>query len=149
MRFYCVIAVIAKHSDQSLILQEKRAEWIISNIHYLKMIEPKTGINQIELQIINLEEFFRLSLHIKKEGWINLPNKGWIHIVTSSVHDSPEIGDISLAFDNRSRNFCNTVHVCGGTINFETTKIKKLENIREFLNFFISDTDGIEWKRLK
>jgi len=51
--------------------------------------------------------------------------------------------------DNRKNLYYNEGHVCGGIIHFETTRLKELKTSKEFFTNFVSDTDGMIWKRIK
>ena len=88
------------------------------------------------------------SVRVKKEGWIDLPGENWIYIVTASAHDSPEIGDLSLAIDNHQSIYLNNGHVCGGIINFESRQLRELKTSQDFFRYFVSDTDYEAWERV-
>ncbi len=148
---FCLTSLLlsAQHADPSRVVPEKREAWIQNTIQQLRKIRPDTVSNRIAVEQKSFDDYFRLSVRINKEGLINLPEREWIYIITSSAHDNPETGDISLAIDRHGRLYQNNGHVCGGIITFETDKIKKVKSSRQFFKHFVSDTDGEKWKKIK
>jgi hypothetical protein len=138
----------AQHSDSSLLIPEKREAWVQSALIQLQYFKADTTIRGLQLEEISFEDYFRLKVRVIGTGLLDLPGKNRIYILTSSSHDLPEVGDISLAMDRHGRIYQNNGHVCGGIITFETEKIKKVKNSREFFRYFVSDTDGEGWKRI-
>lgn len=89
-------------------------EWINATANELLNINPDISYKKAAVKATETDNGVRLSVRIMKEGgWINLPKGNWIYIVTTSAHNNPEIGDISLAIDNRKNIYFNAVHVCG------------------------------------
>jgi hypothetical protein len=138
-----------QHAGESLIVPEKRNGWIQATAKELLNIIPDSTIQQTSVNVIEIENDIRLSIRILEEGWIDLSGGNWIYIITTSSHNNPEIGDVSVAIDNRKNVYYNEGHVCGGIIHFETMQLRKLKTSKEFFASFISDTDSMSWKRLK
>jgi hypothetical protein len=144
-----VCSLPAQHTDLSRIDPEKRKEWINAICQQLQKIKPETIPGSLPVEQKAFEDYFRLSVRVNKEGLIVLPCKNWIYIISSSAHEDPETGDISLAIDHKKKIFMNEGHVCGGIIHFETDKIRELKTSREFFKHFVSDTDEEGWKRIR
>jgi hypothetical protein len=144
-----LMIAFAQHTNESLIVQEKRNGWIQLVATDLMNIIPDSAKQVTSVTALETENEIRFSVRIQKEARIDLPGGNWIYIITNSSHDDPEIGDVSVAIDNTKKLFYNEGHVCGGIINFETTKLKKLNSGREFFKYFISDTDNMNWKKIK
>jgi hypothetical protein len=139
----------AQHTNESLIVPEKRNGWIQAAAKDLMNKTPDSALQKTSVTELGIEDKIRLSVRVQKQAWIDLPGGNWIYIVTNSSHDDPKIGDVSVAIDNRQNLFYNDGHVCGGIIHFETTKLKKLNTGKEFFTNFVSDTDDMMWKKLK
>jgi hypothetical protein len=139
----------AQHTNESLVVHEKRNEWIQSVANDLMFIIPDSAKQITSVTARETEDEFWLTVRILKETRIDLPGGNWIYIVTNSSHDDPEIGDVSVAIDNTNNLFFNEGHVCGGIIHFETSKLKKLNTSHEFFANFVSDTDSKMWKRIR
>lgn len=64
-------------------------------------IIPDSAIQKNGVNYIKIENEIRLLVRILEKGWIDLPSESWIYRVTTSSHNNPEIGDVSVAIDNR------------------------------------------------
>jgi hypothetical protein len=147
---FCLFGIIlsAQHSDSSQIVPEKRDSFIQTALVQLQHFTTDTTILQLHLEEVSYEDYFRLKVRIIGAGLLVLPGKNRIYFLTSSSHDNPETGDITLAIDQPGRIYQNNGHVCGGIITFETGEIKKLKNSKQFFRHFVSDTDGEGWRRI-
>ena len=144
-----VFTAVSQHTDPTGIVPEKRKARIESMMEELKKFNPEPVPGRVQIERKELPDYFKLSVRINKKGVIALPGKNWIYILTTSAHDDPETGDISLAIDQNHRIFQNEGHVCGGIIHFETGRIRKIKNSRQFFKYFTSDTDGEGWRRIR
>lgn len=142
--FLNLVTCYAQHSDNSLIVDEKRNNWLEIQKNELQDFKPVETTNRLEIKKTK-----KLSVRVKKDGLIELKNRKWIYIITNSSHTDPEIGDISLAIDNRKNVYYNAGHICGGIIHFETKKLTKLNRPKEFFDYFICDIEGSTWQKIK
>lgn len=144
-----ILKISAQHTDPYQIVPEKRDSFIQTAIIHLKQFTSDTIIQQLLLEEVSFEDYFRLKVRINGTGLLILPAKNRIYFSTSSSHDNPETGDITLALDQSGNIYQNNGHVCGGIISFETGDISKLRNSRQFFRYFVSDTDGEGWYRIR
>jgi hypothetical protein len=131
------------------VVPEKREAWVQSALNQLPYFKADTTIRGLQLEEISYDDYFRLKVRVIGTGLLDLPGKNRIYILPTSSHDLPEVGDISLAMDRHGRMYQNNGHVCGWIITFETGKIKKVKSSRQFFRYFVSDTDGEQWRRLR
>jgi hypothetical protein len=148
---FCLYGLLlsAQHSDLSGIVPEKREALIQSAILKLQSFPSDTTIREVEIQELSSENYFRLKIRIKETGVLKLPGKDRIYFISSSSHGNPETGDFTLAMDSIGKIYSNNGHVCGGIIHFETGEIKKLKTSEQFFRYFVSDTDGEKWKKIR
>lgn len=147
--FYILSSSLAQHADNSLIIIEKRNDWLKNKKNELLKFQPDNYNNKLMVKEIVIGNTTKLSVRVKQEGLIDLNNGKWIFIVTNSSHNDQEIGDVSLAIDNKKKIYYNPGHICGGIIHFETKKLKKLSTTKEFFDYFICDTEGAAWEKFK
>jgi hypothetical protein len=101
------------------------------------------------IDFASYEDWQKLSCRVTKQGIIKLSNGIWIFIKTNSSHENEEIGDVSMAIDNKQNVFKNDGHVCGGIIHFQTSLLKELKSTSDFFKYFVSDTDSAAWVKIQ
>ena len=136
---------IAQHSGESKISEKKRDKWIQKTTQELRKFSPDSLTPKIMIDFASYEDWQKLSCRVMKTGIIKLNNGDWIYIKTSSSHENEEIGDVSMAIDNKKDIYKNEGHVCGGIINFETSLLSELKITSDFFKYFVSDTDSSKW----
>ena len=151
LSFMLLLVVIfrsnAQESENSNISPEKRNKWIKETAKELKNFKPDTSVKVILPYILDAGETKKLAYKVNKSGIINLNNGDWVYIITHSSHQDEEIGDVSLAVDNKRHIFINEDHVCGGVIRFETDQITELKKSSDFFKYFVSDTASKGWDK--
>ena len=149
--FLCLIAesLSGQHLSADAVIPEKRDTWIENNALSISSMTPQDSCPELIQEIISADDYYRIRVRSGTEGRLTLGKNQWIIFRSTSSHDHPETGDITLAIDHKGRIFTNSGHVCGGIIHFETGKIKKLRNTRQFFRYFVSDTDGERWRVFK
>ena len=131
--------------------QFERDLWIQSSLRDLNQNTPKECLNPIVPAAFELGDEYQISFRLTgKDGCILLAGESWIYLLSNSVYENPEIGDITLAIDSHGNEYYNEGHVCGGTIRFyhrSQTPLELTETIQFFENF-TSDTDQEGWIQL-
>ena len=131
--------------------QFERDLWIQSSLRDLNQNTPKECLNPIVPAAFELGDEYQISFRLTgKDGCILLAGESWIYLLSNSVYENPEIGDITLAIDSHGNEYYNEGHVCGGTIRFyhrSQTPLELTETI-QFFEYFTSDTDQEGWIQL-
>ena len=140
---------IAQHSGESKISEKKRDKWIQQTTQELRKFSPDSLTPKIMIDFASYEDWQKLSCRVTKQGMIKLSNGDWIYIRTNSSHENEEIGDVSIAIDDKKDVFKNDGHVCGGIIHFETSLLKELTSTSDFFKYFVSDTDSAAWVKIQ
>lgn len=148
--FFIYIPVWGQHDVTDGVDQQKRNQWIKSNVRQLKKLKHEKCTKSIEPRVVEGDDYHHKSYRlVNYSGCISFPNGDWIHLISSSMHDNPEIGDITLAIDQNLRIFANEGHVCGGIINFYISSDSEINSSQAFFELFASDCDDCRWKLLE
>lgn len=151
--FFLILATIsfsfAQHSDVSEVSAMKQDKWIQETIREFNSFSPDSSVTAIIIDQNIWDDGQKLSCRIVKCGILRLDNGGWIYFKTTSSHENKEIGDVSMAVDDKKNIYKNMGHVCGGIIHFETTQLTKLKETSDFFKFFICDTDSASWEKVE
>ena len=130
----------------------ERDLWIGNSLRDLNQNSPKECLNPIEPAAFELGDEYQMSYRLTgKDGCILIPGESWIYLLSHSVYENPEIGDITLAIDSHGNEYYNEGHMCGGTIRFyhrSQTALELSETI-QFFEHFTSDTDQEGWVIVK
>ena len=155
IRFALILAIIllnlvssAQDSDPSKISAEKRELLIQETARSLKNFSPDSTVKVIAQMTTDRSGGKLIYYKVRNSGIIRLNNGDWIYIMTGSSHDNEEVGDFSLAVDNKKNIYLNEDHVCGGIIRFETDKIPELNKTAEFFKYFVSDYNAMGWRKM-
>ncbi|HNZ43741.1 MAG TPA: hypothetical protein PLI16_05595 [Bacteroidales bacterium] len=140
--------VTAQHTDSTKISPALQQKWLEQTASRMIDFIPESSTALINPVINDFEEFYMVSFRLIDSGWIKLKNDQWIFLISSSAHSSSEVGDITIAMDNKKHFYTNNGHVCGGIVHFQCRKKIKLKSPSDFFNNFLSDTDGKPWKSL-
>ena len=131
--------------------QSERDLWIKNSLRDLNQHTPKECLNPIVPAAFELGDEYQMSYRLTgKDGCILIPGESWIYLLSHSVYENPEIGDITLAIDSHGNEYYNEGHVCGGTIRFYHRSETPLEltGTIQFFENFTSDTDQEGWIQL-
>jgi hypothetical protein len=126
----------------------KRDQWIRNSLVDLKKHTLVECLNPIEPAAFELGDVYHLSYRLSgKDGCILFPGSNWIYFISHSIYEDQDVGDITLAIDNKGDIFYNEGHVCGGTIRFYHRSRSRLEltESEPFFELFTSDTDEAGW----
>jgi hypothetical protein len=137
----------AQEPENTKVSPEKRDKWIKETATEMRNFKPDSSIKVVTPSILDLGDRKKLAYKVNKSGIINLINDDWIYIITHSSHQDEEIGDVSLAVDNKRHIYINEDHVCGGVIRFETDQITELNKSSDFFKYFVSDTALKGWDK--
>jgi hypothetical protein len=143
------ISTFSQHHKQSDVNNEKRTAAIKQMVLDLTNFFPDRFTDSLIFKEVKSENGNKHSIRLIEKGILRLSTADWIYFLSSSSHNNPEIGDITLAIDSKGNIFQNNGHVCGGIIHFETTKNGIPTNSEAFFKFFESDTDGVKWEIYK
>jgi hypothetical protein len=148
--FFCLItgSLRAQHEDESAVVPELRDAWIQSAVQSLKSVRPGENLPELKLSRVQEIGYARIRVRVLEEGRLNIGKNEWVCFRSTSAHEHPETGDITLAMDHKGKIYINLGHVCG-EICFETSEIPELSNTREFFKYFISAYDKEKWKQYK
>ena len=138
----------AQHSDPSQVSAEKQNRWISETTRVLRNFSPDSTIAPVTIDKYVWENGQKISCRVIKSGIIRLENGSWIYITTTSSHENQEIGDVSMAVDDKKNIYKNMGHVCAGIIHFETTQLTELKNTADFFKYFVNDTDDAGWEKV-
>lgn len=143
------LPTFSQHVDNNGVDEAKRTEWLEQMISKLRDVKPDTCSAIVQPKITEVDDYYRLSYRFTAPGCIRFENGESVFITLNSSHDNPEIGDVSMAVDNRSRVFVNFGHVCGGIIHFIIEQKIEIHSVDDFFQYTISDTDSKSWKLLE
>ncbi len=138
----------SQHHNHSQINGDIRLAAIDQMVKELKNILPDETHESLSFEKIRQENGIKYSIRLFEKGFLRLSGTDWIYFLSSSAHNNPDVGDITLAIDSKGKIFENSGHVCGGIIHFETVKIGVPATSNDFFEFYESDTDGVKWKKL-
>jgi hypothetical protein len=141
-------ATVHAHVNPLAINQVERENWIHTTIENLQNIQAPQNETSIETNITDIEDFFQISYRLQGSGYIHFDNGDWIYLVSTSSHDTEQVGDLTLAIDNHGKIYLNEGHICGGIIHFIINDKIAVKAASDFIQHFISDTDDIGWKNL-
>jgi hypothetical protein len=66
-------------------------------------------------------------------------------MMSTSAHQTKDIGDITIALNEKGEVYINQGHICGGIIHFKTHKRGLTKTSSSFLKHYNSDTDDESW----
>lgn len=135
----------AQHDKKEVNEQAQKA-WIKntllkhSSIHLdsLPIVEPDIRI---------LPDFSRCSYRLSENSRIIFKDKSWAAIYINSSHSDKVVGDICILVSSKKKKYVNFGHICGGIIHFESKIGTIPENIKDFVQRFVSDTDKSGWMK--
>jgi len=143
-----VVMANGQHGNPSSVVVESLGQWLEQARKGMAGFRPDTCKNIIEVEITDLgEEYYACSYRVDGPGMIRISDTEWIFLVPSSSHDNPEVGDITLAMDQKKRFYMNEGNICGGIIHFQTHDRFELTKSRQFFKYFVSDTNSVRWVR--
>jgi hypothetical protein len=135
-----------EHS-KALVVASKRKKWIKTAIKSIQQIKIDSTIKASEPHIVNVPEYHKVAYRITDCNTIKFLNGDSVLICLHSVHQDPQVGDVSIAIDSKRKSYVNYGHICGGMINFERMSIIPPIDIVDFIQNFVSDTDKEKWKK--
>jgi hypothetical protein len=132
---------------------EKREQWYKSALEELISEKTICTYENIRIQEYIAEEFLYYKKYIKlskdKPYKLVFSDGSFLVFTCHSVYDSPEIGDITIAVNEKNIVYKNEGHICGGMISFVTFQNKEVTTSHDFIRNFKSDTDFKSWIILK
>jgi len=138
-------AVSAQHTDEAKFSAKEQQKWLKKSASEMARFIPDSSPGPIIPHITETDDFYQITYRLEGKGWINFANGAWIYMISSSAHTNPEVGDITLAMDDKKHFYINKSHVCGGIVHFQCRKRIILKSPNDFFNNFESDTDNIPW----
>lgn len=133
-----------QHHDPLKVSQKDQEKWLKQTSGMMLGFKPGDS-PLMDAHITAYDEYYKISYRLMKTGYIQLENQSWIYFISSSSHDNPEIGDITVAMDNQKRFFINRGHICGGMIHFQSEKKIDLRTPDDFFTNFREDVDNDPW----
>jgi hypothetical protein len=132
---------------------EKREQWIDGVTQNLAGKKDADNYETIMFQEYKSEENQYYKKYIKlsndKPYKLVFSDGSFLVFTCHSVYDSPEIGDITIAVNEKNIVYKNEGHICGGMISFVTFQNKEVTTSHDFIRNFKSDTDFKSWIILK
>lgn len=132
---------------------EKREQWYKTALE--ELVSEKTGsaYETIRIQEYIAEEFLYYKKYVKlskdKSYKLVFSDGSFLVFKCHSVYDSAEIGDITVAINEKNIAYKNDGHVCGGIIHFVELQNKAVHTSHDFIRNFKSDTDFKSWIIIK
>lgn len=136
---------IELHGKQSEVNSKKRDQWIIRTIYQMQSSEDAAILEDLPAQELVHDEFYQISYRLIERGKIKFDDGSHLFIVSTSAHQTKDIGDITIAINEKGEVFINQGHICGGIIHFKTHKKGLPKTSASFLQHFKSDTDDESW----
>jgi peptide methionine sulfoxide reductase MsrA len=132
---------------------EKREKWIAGVTQNLAGKKDAKIYETILLQEYTSEEnqYYKKYIKLSKDRASKLvfSDGSFLVFTCHSVYDSPEIGDVTVAVNEKNIAYKNDGHVCGGIISFVELQNKAVHTSHDFIRNFKSDTDNKSWIILK
>ncbi|HOY32074.1 MAG TPA: hypothetical protein PKW80_09365 [Bacteroidales bacterium] len=138
--------VTAQHTDTAKFSPAIQQKWLEQTASRMIDFIPDTLSGLLKPVTNVFEDYFMFSFRLKDSGWIKLENARWICLISSSAHSNPEVGDITIAMDDKKHFYTNKSHVCGGVVHFQCRKRIILKSPEDFFNNFEGDTDNMPWE---
>ncbi len=142
------LSAYSQHCDTTENSELKRSQWIETQSNNLKMLMLDSCSVVVHPQVIEIEDYYRISYRFTSPGCIRFDNGDTVFVTFNSSHDDPDTGDITLAVDNHSRLFVNYGHVCGGIIHFVVDQRVDIHSVDDFFRLTVSGTDAMPWNLL-
>ncbi len=139
-------AASAQHTDGSKLNIAEQQKWLEKTASGMAQFIPDSSAGPIIPHITETDDFYQITYRLEGKGWIKLASGKWIYMISSSAHANPEVGDITLAMDNKKNFYTNKSHVCGGLIHYQCLKKIKIKSPADFFKNFEGDTDNIPWE---
>lgn len=146
--FFCSI-VSAQHTDAAKLNPAEQQKWVKKTASEMVQFNPDSSALLIVPHITETDDYYQITYRLDGKGWINFASGEWIYMISSSAHANPEVGDITLAMDNKKNFYTNNSHVCGGIIHFQCLKKFEIKSPADFFKNFEGDTDNIPWAPVK
>ncbi len=137
------------NSDNLKINPLKRQQWTVETVSRLKDYKISTNDQPIQVDEINIEDYFQLSYRINGQGLIKFQDGSWVYLISNSIHNNSEVGDLTIAIDSQGNKYTNDGHICGGLIHFVSKDKIPVEHADHFFKYFKSGTDDQQWKEIK
>lgn len=134
-------------SNKEMINKLKQKAWIDLKILELISLLDDENIPITVPNVIDIPDLKKLSYKIFNQSKIVLNDTEGLIISCHSVHEDPEIGDVTIGLSSSRLVFVNYGHVCSGVINFENYSLNLPNDSPSFFNNFVSDTDGEKWHK--
>ncbi len=135
--------------NKSLVKSSKQKKWIKSAIKSMKSLPYESNIEVCQPHIVDIPDYQKISYRIQDCRKVSFLNGDTVLICLHSVHQDPKVGDVSIAMDSKNNVYVNFGHICGGLINFERMSLVPPQNMADFTENFVSDTDDEKWKKWK
>jgi hypothetical protein len=135
----------AQHGAER-VSQQAQKSWINNMLHNHSVIQ-RDSIIVVEPVIQVLEDYTICSFRLFESSRIFFKDKTWADIYIHSSHSDPAIGDICFLISSTKKKYLNLGHICGGTIQLESSLAKVPENLKDFVKRFVSDTDKSPWTK--
>jgi hypothetical protein len=132
------------HSSTQINLK-KRSSWIEEAIQELSSLSTDSNAETIIFQTIDLEDYQKTYIRVQQPGNIKFINGSSASIMLHSVHEDPEIGDVSLLVSG-DKIFVNYGHICGGIVRFCSMDLNAPQGIQDFTSRFLSE-EGVAWEK--
>jgi hypothetical protein len=135
--------------NKSLVKSSKQKKWIKSAIKSMKSLPFESNIEVCQPHTVDIPDYQKISYRIQDCRKVSFLNGDTVLICLHSVHQDPKVGDVSIAMDSKNNVYVNFGHICGGLINFERMSLVPPQNMADFTENFVSDTDDEKWKKWK
>jgi hypothetical protein len=148
--FLCILLPrgFSQHGNLNVVIESVQKRWIDHKIKEFRQLDwdQIAPVSLPEEQ--SFDGFYQLSYRIQGEGIIHFSDGSWVYLISNSIHDNQEIGDITLAIDSDGKAFVNYGHVCGGLIHFITNKEYSFIDTGIFFEHFLGDADYTPWHEI-
>ena len=126
----------------------KQAAWLRAAADSLRSAESERW-QVLSVQEQDLPEGKRLSYHLNGKGCLRVDANRFICFISTPADTDPEVGDLTLARDDRGRMALHRAHVCGGILHFVGPAGKPVRRLSDFTRWFRSDTNTLSWEAYK
>jgi hypothetical protein len=137
------------NSDNIKINALKKQQWTGEKVSRLMEYKISTNDQPIQVDEINIEDYFQLSYRINGQGLIKFQDGSWVYLISNSNHNNSKVGDLTIAIDDQGNKYTNDGHICGGLVHSASKDKIPVEHADHFLKYFKSDADDQQWKEIK
>lgn len=124
---------------------KKRDAWIAQQIKNLSVRHIDTAYTIMTMRELIHEHFYQASYRLIDKGMIKFEDGSYLKMISTSSHTRSDIGDVTVAINEKGDVYINQGHICGRIIHFNTHQRDKVKTAADFITHFTCDTDDEPW----